>query len=519
MRSDAFPMPSRKRIVVYFQYAPNGQADDACLLMVSAICAEAARVIFVSNGPLTAAARAAVLHCGMESSRPEIVERENAGLDVGAYRQILLSLGREGLAPFDELILMNYTLAGPVHPLAEMFAAMDARPALDFWGITRHYAMRSRRFKAPHGVLPEHLQSHFLAVRPRLFLSDDFWQYWQTMPLPRTYEESVAGHEARFTPWFGSKGYLWDSYVDTADLASCFVNPIMGCPAELVFGRGCPVFKRRSFFTPYADELRRTAGEAAGELYRGLRRETEYPIDALLRALLPGQPLTALTANLHGTLALTPAAPENGQAAKPMAVHRVVWQNGALPELPPWAPGRLVCLLRTQTPGDAASWYAAQAAADFCGPLLAAAAACFAADPALGLLSPAVPPFAALYEARYVLWRRRLPALRAAMAARKLTVPLENTVPLPFPFADCVLLRSDAFPHGLPPLDAPENWWLLPLIAQQNGYFSRSACRPEALTDQAAVLEVQLLRQQQSGEMAKTLGRIAKHTLQRRLRK
>ena len=54
--------------------------------------------------------------------------------------------------------------------------------------------------------------------------------------------------------------------MDTKDLASLFVNPIMACPKLLLADRGCPFFKRRSFFTPYVDELRRTAGQAAAEM-------------------------------------------------------------------------------------------------------------------------------------------------------------------------------------------------------------------------------------------------------------
>ena len=143
------------------------------------------------------------------------IERENVGFDVGAYREALLTLGREKLAEYEEIVLMNYTLAGPVCSLAAMFTAMDARPELDFWGLTRHYAMQSRRFG---GAVPEHLQSHFIAVRPRLFNSDDFWSYWQEMALPTSYEQSIIRHETRFTPHFAARGYAWDTYVQTDDL-------------------------------------------------------------------------------------------------------------------------------------------------------------------------------------------------------------------------------------------------------------------------------------------------------------
>lgn len=80
----------------------------------------------------------------MRQSGAGRIERENVGFDVGAYREALLTLGREKLAEYEEIVLMNYTLAGPVCSLAAMFTAMDARPELDFWGLTRHYAMQSR---------------------------------------------------------------------------------------------------------------------------------------------------------------------------------------------------------------------------------------------------------------------------------------------------------------------------------------------------------------------------------------
>lgn len=119
------------------------------------------------------------------------------------------------------------------------------------------------------------------------------------MPLPKSYEESVIRHETRFTPYFAAKGYTWDTYVQTEDMRGVFVNPIMACPRELLEKRGCPFFKRRSLFTPYEDELRRTDGMAARELCAYLHEETSFPLDLLLVSLLKTQPLAALSKNLH----------------------------------------------------------------------------------------------------------------------------------------------------------------------------------------------------------------------------
>ena len=473
-----------KRLIVYFHYDPLGQIDTACRLAVEAM-ARYGGVFFISNGTLRPADRAWAASITLACR-----ERENTGLDVGTYKEALAAIGRERLAKYDELVLMNFTLAGPVCPLGPMFAAMEARPELAFWGLTRHYAMRSRRFGGRSGEVPEHLQSHFLAVRAPLLHSEDFWQYWQTMPLPKSYEESIANHETRFTAHFAALGYKWDSYVDTADLKSIFVNPLMACPRELLAHRGCPFFKRRSFSTPYADELRRTDGTAARELYDYLKKETDYPVDLLLASLLQRQPLDALANELHWHYILSDAA------------------AGEQPDLQKLG----LALLRFPCPESDAvtAWYNAQAA-QAADNALAQAAALFAKEPMLGVLSPAVPLWPAAQQSRDADWQAARHALQD-----KVSVPL-GTEPPPAPACGWALVRLAAIADGdtLPAVTVPADAWLLPLKAQQNGFISAdftTAAQAAARADQLA------LYQQQAADpkaVAKQLGRLVKHKLKR----
>lgn len=87
------------------------------------------KVIFVTNGALAPADRVWVRQSGAGC-----IERENTGFDVGAYREALLTIGREALAEYEEIILMNYTLAGPVCELQPMFEAMQATPGAGLLG-------------------------------------------------------------------------------------------------------------------------------------------------------------------------------------------------------------------------------------------------------------------------------------------------------------------------------------------------------------------------------------------------
>lgn len=364
----------KKRLIIYFNYHPNGQADAACRFAVQQMAA-VGQVFFVNNGPLQPESRQWAQGCCHT-----VLERENTGFDVGAYRDAVLQTGLDMLLQYDEVVLMNYTLAGPVGDVAAMFAAMDGRPELDFWGLTRHYAMRSHRFGGAKAMVPEHIQSHFVVVRSRMMA--DFFAYWQAAALPASYEDSVRLHETQFTAHFAALGYRWDTFVDTKDLASLFVNPIMACPKLLLADRGCPFFKRRSFFTPYADELRRTDGQAAAELYDYLKSETDYPVDGLLRALLPVQPLAAMAQNLHWHYILPQTA---GECAPILLDANTLAKGCAL------QPDAVYCLPLPRAAGVEGYYYARSMPTSL---QLAQAAELFDAHPLVGVLGPALPLYA-----------------------------------------------------------------------------------------------------------------------------
>lgn len=468
-----------ERLTIYFHYDPQGRVDAAARLAVQAMLKFGA-LFFVTNGALQPEDRAWVRQAGAQC-----LERANTGYDVGAYREALLTLGRAKVEGYQELILMNYTLAGPVSAssLQALFARMDADPALGFWGLTRHYAMKSSRFG---GHVPEHLQSHFLAVRQSLLRSDAFWDYWQKMPLPKSYEQSIILHETQFTAHFAALGFAWTSAVPTDDLKPIFVNPIMACPRVLVQERGCPFFKRRSFFTPYADEMRRTDGLAARELYDYLKAETSYPVDLLVASLLRTQPLAAMAQNLHWHTTLTPQAAQTAPDLQALGLQ----------------------LIRFPLPqADAVTEYYWRQTAQQADALLPQAAALFAADPMLGIVSPAQPLWQGADAARRRQWR----ADRAAVA-QQIDVPL-STDPPPVPNDGWALVRTQALGGAVPPCNSARDAWLLPLLAQKNGYTCRTFAAEARSAACADVLAVAADTLQTPAATAKQLGRLAKHRL------
>jgi len=465
-----------KRFLVYFHYDPLNLLDEPCRIVLKSMHPFFEAMLFVTNSSLQENDRNFLRGQGIR-----LLKRDNTGFDVGAYRDALVQMGREELAGYDELVMMNYTLAGPVHPLQDMFACMDARKDLDFWGLSRHYPMQSRRFG---GNVPEHLQSHFIAVRRRLFQSDPFWDYWQKIRLPKSYEESVVLHETRFTSFFAALGYRWDSYLDTEDLKDVFVNPIMACPKELLQHRGSPFFKRRSFFTPYTDELRRTDGMAARELYDYLKQDTGYPVDRLLQCLLQTQSLVSLSRNLHWRYIL----PEQGDSVNGEEILLLGYA-------PPW------------TGNETADHYLRRCKEQALEES-ETVKGLFAREPMLGILAPELPNWPRLHTSQAKQWHEALPALRRRIGE---TFPLDESVP-PMPNAGIVFARRSALPASVRSIERAEDAWLLPLLAQKNGYFTATfltAAQAAAGVDTLHSRE-QLL--QSPRKLAAHLARLAKHT-------
>ena len=80
---------------------------------------------------------------------------------------------------------------------------MDAKD-LDFWGVTKFHKYENGdpfgTIKV--GYIPEHIQSHFIAVRNSMIKSKQFQNYWNKMGEINDYRDAVGKHEAMFTKRF-----------------------------------------------------------------------------------------------------------------------------------------------------------------------------------------------------------------------------------------------------------------------------------------------------------------------------
>ena len=301
-----------KRLGIFFFYEKNGDVDDFITYYLADLNKNLTELVVVCNGKLSAQGRAA-----FEQFTDNIIVRENKGLDVWAYKTALDSYGWQRLSEFDEVVMTNSTLMGPVRPLKEMFDAMAERTNLDFWGLTIHHGAEGNPFKGKHlyNYLPVHIQSHFIVYRKKFIQSKELQNYWDTMPMIESYTDSVQRYESVFTKQFADKGYQWDVYVNTDDLKEFTDYPLLVCPTRLLRDKKCPLFKRRSFMHDFEAYLNDTAGEPVRELYAYLRDHTDYPLELIWKNMIRTMHPYDFTRNLGLTRLIPERVQDEASAA------------------------------------------------------------------------------------------------------------------------------------------------------------------------------------------------------------
>lgn len=284
-----------KRVAIYFFYDKDGVVDRYVNYFLEDFKKNLDRLIVVCNGKLTPEGR-------QEFSKytNEIIVRENKGFDVWAYKEGIEYIGWDNLKNYDELIMLNMTIMGPVYSFKEMFDEMDSRKELDFWGITKFHKFPVDPWGLiKYGYIPEHIQSHFIAVRKPMLTSYEFRQHWEKMRMINTYFESVSYHESIFTKKFNDKGFKSDSYINSDDLKDFTDHPIIDYPKKIIEEKRCPIFKRRSFFNAYDDFLTRSMGRSSLELFKYIEENTSYDVNLIWDNILRVENMYDIKNTLH----------------------------------------------------------------------------------------------------------------------------------------------------------------------------------------------------------------------------
>lgn len=155
------PDPALRRLVLFAHYDPQDLVDDYVRFYLENLYRLGSTIVFVSGSPklkAESAARVAPYCAGMFT-------RRTLSLDFGSWHLAWRQMLHRGwkLEDFDQVVLANDSVYGPLFELSEMFGAFTGA---DMYGVTE-----SRE------IVP-HLQSYFLAwdlnERTQPFL-EEFW--------------------------------------------------------------------------------------------------------------------------------------------------------------------------------------------------------------------------------------------------------------------------------------------------------------------------------------------------------
>ncbi|MFP6685851.1 MAG: rhamnan synthesis F family protein, partial [Polyangiaceae bacterium] len=167
-----------KRLTIYAHFDAKGQVRRYVTRYLKELRALSDKLVFVSTAPLS---EEEVDRLQLHAD--EVVLKDNVGLDFGMWKHVI---DRHELSEYDELVLTNSSIIGPLRPLQPIFSRMASRTC-DFWGMTENFDGEW------------HLQSYFLVLKKKVMRSEAFATFWSSVLPYRSRWQIIRSYEVGFT--------------------------------------------------------------------------------------------------------------------------------------------------------------------------------------------------------------------------------------------------------------------------------------------------------------------------------
>lgn len=153
--------------------------------------------------------------------------------DFGSWANISQSIGWDIINQYDELIITNDSVYGPIHDLDAVFQTMERRPC-DFWGLTSSSEIQF------------HIQSYFVAFRSTVLRNLNFQKFWNKIEVESDYFNIVEKYEIGLTQMLLSEGFQCESYIENR-----IQENLTRFPLSLIRDHHFPFIKVKCFTDPY----------------------------------------------------------------------------------------------------------------------------------------------------------------------------------------------------------------------------------------------------------------------------
>lgn len=279
-----------KRIALFVFHDNDGYVGDYVKYYIKSLNEVAEKIIFIVNGEIQSEGKK-----NLEDLGVYFFQRNNVGWDFGAWKEVIIDIGFQIIATYDELILCNSSCYGPIYPLSDVFAEMEMRNC-DFWGITKHPATGNLVIsRNPESAIVEYIHSYFIVFSNKVIKSKKFKEWWTNLKQSSSYLEELAFHENKFTQYLSHSGFCYDTYVNCDkyfEISSSFDPTFIFAP-EFLSNEKDPFINRRLFIN--CDYIWTNVGEGfTPEDTLAKISCTPYPISYLFSDLLRNRKISEL---------------------------------------------------------------------------------------------------------------------------------------------------------------------------------------------------------------------------------
>lgn len=184
--------PVTKRLAVYAHYDAESEVRRFTTHTLAALSQHCSRIDFVSNSPLPEAELSKV-----SAFCERTLTQDNIGFDFGMWKHALADIDFD---EWDEILLTNSSVFGPLGPLDPMFEKMSADDC-DFWAATDSYQQAW------------HLQSYFLVFKRSTLACAEFRRFWEILTPFRHRGQAFAAHEIGLSVHLTEAGLTGRPYV------------------------------------------------------------------------------------------------------------------------------------------------------------------------------------------------------------------------------------------------------------------------------------------------------------------
>ncbi len=175
-----------RRLAIFAHHDASNEVKPYVLYLLRALREICEQITFVSTAALPAHE---LDRLGEWCS--EILLKDNVGFDFGMWKH---ALGRIRATDWDEVLVTNSSVFGPLWPLSPIFDNMNQQPC-DFWGMTSSIQ------------IDWHIQSYFLVFRRRVLESPAFGAFWDSVVPFANKKQVIRSYEVGLTVYLAEQGF------------------------------------------------------------------------------------------------------------------------------------------------------------------------------------------------------------------------------------------------------------------------------------------------------------------------